>query len=116
MTRLALLPIETDPDDERLCSVGCHLLDVTTGGEWSCLGFADDESGEATALDGYQATAVRCAPCLSATRLADAQSGAIQAAVAWANGRIDDDKTTVALINAVRAVIAEQRKEGPGDG
>jgi hypothetical protein len=100
--RLALLHVETS-DDDRLCSVDCHLLDVTTGGEWSCLGFTD-ERGEALALDGYQATAVRCAPCLSATAQADRLVAVRDAAIGWSEGRVDDRGGEIELLKAVRGL------------
>ena len=105
------LEIAVDDEREGVCGF-CPMILTYLSGAATCSWGRTEHSLGGNDKDGF----LRHAECLAATRLADAQSGAIQAAVAWANGRIDDDKTTVALINAVRAVVAEQRKAGPGDG
>ena len=105
MNRLALLPIETDPDDERLCGRDCHH-----GGFKTCALFDTRKpirgSTDAQGWLGY----ARDPKCISATAQADRLVAVMDAAVKWVRLARFAEREGHAMGPSNRALVAAVEK------
>ena len=104
MKRLVMLPIETDPGDERLCGSNCRFAD----GKYCTLLHENTVARRVTGV-GFH----RLVSCLSATAQADRLVAVGDAGLKWLDrGRLHVDRD--AMVDALESTRADA--EGKANG